>query len=546
MKNVQRPSAGDNRLSRLCGFLATICILTITYSGAATYYVATTGNDANPGTITQPFATLQKGADVAVAGDTVFIRGGTYALKGAGASSTSGISITKSGQSGTQRIYFWAYNNEKPVFDFSGLTLSTSTEGAGITVTGSWLYFKGLEVCNVPEPGGPSNRGIYTDGAGNNIFELMNIHNNGGPGFFISHGTGGNLVLNCDSHDNYDPNSSQGNGQNADGFGCHYQVSGTSTIFRGCRSWWNSDDGYDCINQGVAVYFENCWAMRMGYYNQGATKAPDGNGNGFKAGGWGMPPSWTGYTTPIIHHVVENCVSLLNSSAGFYENHQPTSDTFYNNSAYNNGADYNMLGYDLTTDEGVGMGYYRNNVAYLGEATSNATGDEFNAAYNSWDITGLTVAASDFASLDTAGIMGPRNADGSVPNVEFLRLSATSKLIDAGTDVGLPYVGKAPDLGAFEYGATGAMPSNAVARSESKEVFIHQTGATLFIRIPDYQTRQRSAAAFSIFNAQGRQVGTWRFASNELSVSMQTLPRGIYVGRINDGTTELVQKVLLR
>ena len=28
-------------------------------------------------------------------------------------------------------------------------------------------------------------------------------------------------MLNCDAHDNYDPNSSQGMGQNADGFGVH-------------------------------------------------------------------------------------------------------------------------------------------------------------------------------------------------------------------------------------------------------------------------------------------------------------------------------------
>ena len=45
---------------------------------AAEYFVATTGSDANPGTLAQPFATLQKGATVAVAGDTVYVRGGIY------------------------------------------------------------------------------------------------------------------------------------------------------------------------------------------------------------------------------------------------------------------------------------------------------------------------------------------------------------------------------------------------------------------------------------------------------------------------------------
>ena len=41
-------------------------------------YVATDGNDNNPGTLAQPFATIQKAADVMVAGDTCYIRGGSY------------------------------------------------------------------------------------------------------------------------------------------------------------------------------------------------------------------------------------------------------------------------------------------------------------------------------------------------------------------------------------------------------------------------------------------------------------------------------------
>ena len=62
---------------------------------------------------------------------------------------------------------------------------------------------------------------------------------------------------------------SQGQGQNADGFGVHYQTAGATTIVRGCRAWWNSDDGYDLINQEVPVTVENSWAMGNGYANYG-------------------------------------------------------------------------------------------------------------------------------------------------------------------------------------------------------------------------------------------------------------------------------------
>lgn len=44
----------------------------------AKYYVAKTGNDSNSGTLSSPFFTIQKGLDIAKAGDTVFVKTGIY------------------------------------------------------------------------------------------------------------------------------------------------------------------------------------------------------------------------------------------------------------------------------------------------------------------------------------------------------------------------------------------------------------------------------------------------------------------------------------
>lgn len=393
---------------------------------------------------------MQKGHDKAVAGDTVYIRGGTYSFRGRGANADAGIYITKSGQSDSRRICFFAYRDEKPVFDFSGLSLESAT-GAGIRIDGSsWLHFRGLEICNVPQPGGKANNGIWCNPGSHIIFERLNIHHNAGPGLSIANGEGGNLVLNCDSHHNYDSKSSQGNGQNADGFGVHYQKTGPSTVLRGCRAWWNSDDGFDCIHQGVAVVIENCWNALNGYKPGTMTSAPDGNGNGFKVGGWGNPPS--GYPNPVPRHTVRFCLSFFNKAAGFYQNHQPIANYFYNNTAFGNSVGFNMLGYDLSRRADAGMGVYRNNIS-MNDRTpvSNANGAD--AAGNSWDISGLGITAADFLSLDTAGVFGPRRPDGSLPDLEFMRLSPDSRLINRGVDVGLPFNGPAPDLGAFEYGA---------------------------------------------------------------------------------------------
>ena len=63
-----------------------------------------------------------------------------------------------------------------------------------------------------------------------------------------------------------DPNSSDGPGENADGFGAHYPPAGKATnVFRGCRAWWNADDGFDLISTYSPVTIESSWAWRNGY-----------------------------------------------------------------------------------------------------------------------------------------------------------------------------------------------------------------------------------------------------------------------------------------
>ncbi len=45
---------------------------------AAEFHVATTGSDANPGTVAQPRATLQAAVNKLQPGDTLLIHGGVY------------------------------------------------------------------------------------------------------------------------------------------------------------------------------------------------------------------------------------------------------------------------------------------------------------------------------------------------------------------------------------------------------------------------------------------------------------------------------------
>lgn len=114
-----------------------LAALTLTGSAtAATYYIAPppTGNDLNPGTLAQPWATLQRAAPVLEPGDIVYVRNGNYA----------GGHFTRSG-SAAQPILLAAFPGENPVINANNpVTIDgINLEGAshmvveGFTVTGT-------------------------------------------------------------------------------------------------------------------------------------------------------------------------------------------------------------------------------------------------------------------------------------------------------------------------------------------------------------------------------------------------------------------------
>jgi len=99
-----------------------------------------------------------------------------------------------------------------------------------------------------------------------------------------------------------------------------------------------------------------------------------------------------------------------------------------------------------------------NNIALYDECLENFSSclevnDGADIEYNSWN-DGFSVSTKDFASLDRRGVDAPRNSDGSLRKIDFLRLNPKSSLVDAGVDVGSQYYGAAPDFGPFESGST--------------------------------------------------------------------------------------------
>lgn len=437
-------------------FIFLLCLIGFAHSTfASIYYVANNGNDSHTGTINQPFLTIQRAQASVTAGDTVYIRGGLYSVTEAQITQYSGIwayvtLLNKSGSSG-KRINYWAYPGEQPVFDYSAVKPAGYRIHA-FEVTGSWIHIKGLEVTGVQVTITTHTQSECFDNKGsNNIYEMLSMHDGKAIGFYLKEGSN-NLILNCDAYNNWDDVSENKRGGNTDGFGCHpgkYGAGYVNNVFRGCRAWFNSDDGYDCINAFEAVTFENCWAFYNGYSSSFANLH---DGNGFKAGGYGIRTS-PAVPAVIPRNIIRFCLAVRNKANGFYANHHSGGSDWFNNSAYNNAVNYNMLNRSQDYSKDV-PGYGHNMKNNLGYGARNAEYNNIdftacNADTNYFNLP-VTVNDSDFLSVDQSLLTAPRQADGSLPVNDFMRLVRGSDLLDKGADIGCEFDGAAPDLGCFE------------------------------------------------------------------------------------------------
>ncbi|MBA3937341.1 MAG: DUF4990 domain-containing protein [Planctomycetes bacterium] len=436
---------------------ALVLIATLAHAcGAAEYVIAPDGDDAHTGTLAQPFASVTRAQAAAAPGDTVLIRGGTYHVREEQIARKVGIfaHVFTLDKSGTQAapINYVAYHDEQPVFDFA----QVRAEGLRIIafhVSGSWLRFKGFAVTGVQVTIKTHTQSECFENLGSdNIYENLAMHDGQAIGLYLVGGSD-NLILNCDAYRNHDHVSEDGSGGNTDGFGCHPRSGSTGNVFRGCRAWFNSDDGYDCITACEAVVFDHCWAMDNGY---STSFTGLGDGNGFKAGGWARTPT-ARLPRPMPRHTVRFCLAVHNRASGFYANHHLQGGDWLGNSAYRNGNDYNMLErvndadgehFDLNVP---GAGHVlKNNLGYKGgRELTNLDAAHSEVAANSFDL-GLTITDADFISVDEAQLVQPRKADGSLPDVTFMHLAPGSQFIDRGVEIGFPFAGKHPDVGCFE------------------------------------------------------------------------------------------------
>ncbi len=390
----------------------------------ASYYVATNGNNSDPGNLAQPFATLAKAAGLATNGNLVYVRGGIYPT-------AAKISFTKIA-SAAQPIRIRAYPGESPVLDFSGESVGTD----GISISGNYYWLYGLVMTNA------GHNSIRIIGS-NNIVERCVSLGARNTGFHVSGGDGGpatpasNLVLNCDSTRNYDPPA----GGNADGFTAKWFL-GPGNVFSGCRGWENSDDDWDLWMGTQPVLITNCWAFRAAtnvFYDAATNTGFNGNGNGFKLGGNG---------TPAPHRLVGS-LAFGNKTWGVDQNNNAAGQTVDQNTVWNNRSGAINLNH-LSTGGPLQSSHVLRNNAAIGTVSIGSTASFPSLqTNNTWQVLS-SVNTNDFLSTDYTWALAPRRDDGGLPENPFLRPVPAGRLVDRGTIIDGPFVGSAPDLGAYE------------------------------------------------------------------------------------------------
>lgn len=486
------------------------CLCNVFMLMQAQIYVATDGDDGNPGTEDLPLLTIHKAVDIVQPGETIWVKGGTYYIE-------ERIKIPAKATSADRRICLWAMPGENVVIDASPMHHTTQAEfkmGRCIYVNhlANYWHFKGLTLCHA-EDNGMKIEGSY------NIVENCVFHDNNDTGLQIGmykdfsieetkelpagspqfnpgyQFCRGNVVINCDAYNNCDLRTYNGtdDGGDADGFACKL-FPGPGTEFHGCRAWNNSDDNWDLYMVYHPVVIDGCWSYKAGYTPEGKAI---GNGNGFKLGGGGSSGG-AAFAQSVGAHVVTNCVAFDCLHKGFDQNNAYEGMYILNCTAWGN--EYN---YRFPTVFKYGSMYIRNCIGFNPSKlnheflSADKTGSvEPNTDYNSWTTLdgcnpykeGQKVGnekpktkdySDQFQSLAVADFMAPREADGSLPANGFARLVDGSVMIDRGevisgfiparfmteeeaqagglelvtaSSVTLPYNDAAPDFGAFETG----------------------------------------------------------------------------------------------
>jgi pectate disaccharide-lyase len=356
---------------------------------SADLYVAPDGDDEGPGTISRPFATLNRAVAAVRPGQTIALRGGRYRPD-------KRIVIGTNAES-DEPVVLSNFRDEVPVLDAREIGGSQPF----ITHKAAHWIFQGLEVASAP------GTALHCLSCRDNTFRRLSMHGNGATAFTLKGaGVSANHIVDSDFYDNHDDARA---GADADGL-VLAEGDGQGNLIRGCRFFNNADDGFDIEKFTGAVVVESSWAYGNGV-NRWRIQAFAGAGHGFRLGARGLGAA----------HVVRNNAAWDNAGDGFGEASNLGRMLVIGNTAYRN--------------RGTGFWFRRSpsvlesNLA-LDNRERAVLGDEFEGTGNSWDTR--TTGQQLVRSLDASQVAGPRRAPATMYRRAFL-----VPLTDLGADMTL-------------------------------------------------------------------------------------------------------------
>jgi hypothetical protein len=410
------------RLRRTLGFyLLTAAIVTTMSAHAATYYVATTGSDHNPGTEDQPWQTIAHAVDLMVAGDTTYVKAGTYYERF--------IRFSKSGTAALP-IKLLNYPGHSPIIDFQDKVVTRRLlieHGSGSNNAIAWITIEGFEIKNAWD-------GIKFYSGQDLTIRRNWLHDNIHQGIL---GVGALRIL-------IDRNKINHNGDFA----------------RCAIEAWTCNQDHGIYAHGSSYTITN----NLIYDNLGYGIQQNGSPTSFYSSSKHPSTSFAGAANWVVAH--NTLAYQANRSGMVVWGSQCTNSKVYNNIFYENAVNSGSLpqgvAFTSATCSGVEI---RNNYAYASASGSGGTSFLGNGAPDGMVQSGNIVNTSSPAFV---------NAGLTVPVSPNFTLTTRSPAIDVGLPIasirtafdGTPRPqGRAADIGAYEYTAGADVQSPSAPKS---------------------------------------------------------------------------------
>lgn len=366
---------------------------------AETYYVSTTGNNSNPGTEGKPWRTIAKGMDMLNAGDTLYVRGGTY---------TEGLMRIKRSGTEASPIKVLSSPGESPRITCPNASQSQDQiliqHMNGYNLPMGWITIEGLEIDSCYS-------GIKFYNLHNSVIRRNWIHNCLHSGIY---GNGTRLL--------FDRNIVNSNGSvkiGAHGFymnGSHFTI--TNNLI------------YD--NQAFGIQLNG---SASSFYRSTAHAGPE-------------------YTHSYNWTIVNNTFAYQRTAAGIVVWGSTCNDTrienniFYENSSTRSASVAQGIHFTSTTCTGIQI---RNNLAFA----SGSGGTTFlGSGAKEW------VHYTQSGNIVNVSNPGFANAPATLPESPNFKLTEQSPAIDKGLPLTAAVIaldgttrpqGRAYDIGAYEY-----------------------------------------------------------------------------------------------